>query len=173
MSGGVSDQYRGRCYPYTCDLVNQKILFTVAEYSVTCFAMDAGIKKTVSGLTGYLECPNFDDFCNKARKICPNWCSKQGFCTGGICNCYITDTVAYSGEDCSISTCSESQFYNPVTKTCVSVCPDGRYGNKFSRTCMPCSGCSKCRDEPHICTGCASIGGVTYYFVNETSQCVT
>ena len=47
---GITSSYRGRCYKHTCDTANNKIVFTVGEYTITCFEIDAGIKKTVSGL---------------------------------------------------------------------------------------------------------------------------
>lgn len=126
-------------------------------------------------MQGYIECPTFSDFCVDSRKFCPNWCSQHGFCTRGVCNCYFDDTVVYSGDDCSISTCtSTSQFYDPTTSSCTTACSSGTYANTQSRTCMPCSSdCGNCRDEPTICTTCLSTPEVPKYYDETTDSCVS
>ena len=35
---GITSDYRGRCYPYVCDLDVNKITFTVGSYSIICFS---------------------------------------------------------------------------------------------------------------------------------------
>lgn len=80
-----------------------------------------------------------------SRKLCKNWCSQNGFCTRGICNC----NPGYSGEDCSSNICSVGQYYIATNNSCVSGaslnCPDGTYANKYDSTCLSCSSsCTKC-----------------------------
>jgi hypothetical protein len=50
-----------RCYPYVCD--TSSIVFTIGSYSITCLSSQAGVMKTLSALTGYLTCPDYNDFC--------------------------------------------------------------------------------------------------------------
>ncbi len=90
-------------------------------------------------MQGYLECPNFVDFCPQSRKICPNWCSQNGFCTRGVCNCYSDNTVTYSGIDCSQTSCvAANNFFDPTTSSCVATCPSGYYANTRSKACLRC-----------------------------------
>ena len=117
----------------------------------------------------------FEDFCTDSRRFCPNWCSQNGFCTRGICNCYADETVIYSGEDCSISACASlSDFYDPQTGLCSPSCNTGYYANPSSRTCLPCdSTCGNCRDEPQICTTCLSTPENPQYFDTVGLNCVS
>ena len=83
----IPDQVRGRCYPFVCHANNNSIQFTVGTYTLFCLSSEEGTQKTISALNGYLECPVFESFCTQSRKLCPNWCSQNGFCTRGVCNC--------------------------------------------------------------------------------------
>lgn len=145
---------QSRCYPYVCHN-NGTIVFTVGVNMIVCLSTDYGVNKTLAGLSGYLTCPDFEAFCEISRKTCPNWCSQNGFCTRGICNC----RSGYSGESCNISSCTTSTtFYNPSNNTCMTICPSGTYGNAYAFTCMKCdSTCSECVREPTVCTSC--VGG--------------
>lgn len=120
---GVSEKYRSRCYPYTC--LGTSIRFTIDTNTIICTNLEEGVQKTLSSLDGYLECPNYDDYCKDSRKICPNWCSQNGFCTRGICNCY----PGFYGEDCSKTICTTGQYYDESTSTCVASCPSNTYEN--------------------------------------------
>ena len=141
---GVSDVYRGRCYPYVC--TDTSIEITVGVTTIECSYSptdEAGTQKTINSLNGYLECPIYESFCEQSRKICPNWCSKNGFCTRGICNCY----TGYYGKDCSKTSCNVGQYYDENAQTCVASCPSGTYENEYSRACLECdSSCTECRD---------------------------
>ena len=127
---GISDLYRGRCYPYICYATY--IEFTVGLNIVTCQDNEGGVQKTINSLNGYLKCPVYEEFCEQSRKICPNWCSQNGFCTRGVCNCY----TGYYGDDCSKTMCTTGQYYDESTETCVDNCPSGQYENQFSRACL-------------------------------------
>jgi hypothetical protein len=135
-TSSFSSNSKSRCYEYTCDYTSgsEYIQFKIATYTVNCLKTEEGVQKTNSALAGYLECPNFDDFCVDSRKTCKNWCSQNGFCTQGICNCY----TGFSGEDCSVTICSTTTFYNPADGTCIASCPTKTYQNIYSRTCLPC-----------------------------------
>lgn len=128
-----------RCYPYVCGTTS--IVFTIGSYSITCQSSDAGTQKTLASMTGSLTCPIFSDFCSHTRKTCLNWCSKNGFCMGGVCNCL----PGYYGSDCSKTTCSSGQYYDSTTSSCVTVCPSNYYQNIYSRSCLKCaSTCQEC-----------------------------
>jgi len=128
-----------RCYPYKCNTAN--ITFTIGSYSITCLSTEGGTSKTLSSMTGTLICPDFSSFCLHTRKTCSNWCSQNGYCMGGVCNCL----SGYYGSDCSKTQCTSGTFYDPTTSTCVSVCPSKYYQNIYSRSCEPCdSSCQQC-----------------------------
>jgi hypothetical protein len=104
-------------------------------------------------LNGTLKCPSFTDFCINSRKLCPNWCNQQGFCMGGVCNCL----NGFSGPDCSIKICTANQFYDTLSKTCVSnsACPLGYYANIYDSTCEKCfQNCTSCINLPNNCQSC-------------------
>lgn len=125
-------------------------------------------------MQGYIECPIYDDFCTNSRKICPNWCSQNGVCTRGICNCYSNSTVTYSGADCSVTTCTVANtYYHAATSSCVGSCPPGYYVNIESRACLACSStCNQCRNEATICTSCQSTPSHPQYFYAAANTCV-
>jgi leishmanolysin len=129
-----------RCYPYVCNPTN--IIFTIGSYSITCLSTDpAGTQKTLSSMTGTLTCPDFASFCQHTRITCPNWCSQNGYCMAGVCNCL----PGYYGSDCSQTQCTSGTYYNPTNSTCVTVCPNKYYQNKYSQSCAPCSSaCQQC-----------------------------
>ncbi len=58
---------------------------------------DTLISKPLPGNQGSLICPDYIKFCSNSRKLCPNWCNQNGFCTRGVCNC----KLGFSGADCS------------------------------------------------------------------------
>ena len=151
---GLDTNLQSRCYPYVC-YDNNAIKFTIGSNNILCSPTDGGTNKTLSGFAGTLTCPDYQSFCWMSRKTCPNWCSQNGFCTRGVCNCL----AGYSGEDCSKTICTTStQKYNPGTTACVTSCPSSTYSNAYSFTCMPCYNCSQCVGEPTVCTSC--VGGV-------------
>lgn len=138
---GITDKYRGRCYPYQCKTAS--IDFYIDSNTITCLNTDEGVQKTLGTLSGYLQCPKFTDFCTQSRKICSKWCSQNGYCTRGICNCL----PGYYGADCSRTICTTGQYFDETTSTCVSACPSGTYMNKYSIACLPChTSCQQCRD---------------------------
>ena len=118
-----------RCYPYTCGV--NSIVFTVGTSTITCLSSETGVQKTLSSMTGVLTCPIFSAFCTNTRKTCPSWCSQNGYCMAGVCNCL----PGYYGSACSITTCSTGTYYDSTTSTCVSTCPSGYYQNVYSRSC--------------------------------------
>ena len=93
---GVIGNLQGRCYQYLC-YSNYTIKFQFSSGNAAkflyCYPNDTLTNKTINGLFGQLTCPDFKDFCKNSRKLCINWCSQHGYCTGGICNC----DVGYSG----------------------------------------------------------------------------
>ena len=140
-----------RCYPSECGV--STITFTIGTNIIVCSSTDEGRQITINSFTGYLECPNFADFCIRRRKTCSNWCSQNGFCMGGICNCI----DGYYGADCSQTSCTTGTFYDPIAQTCNSVCPSRYYQNKYDFSCQKCDAiCQQCFQEPTICTGCIS-----------------
>lgn len=95
----------------------------------------------------------FADFCTESRKTCPNWCSQNGYCMGGVCNCI----AGYYGDNCGQTICTSGTFYDPTTTSCVATCPSAYYANSWNDACEPCdSSCQECFGEPTICTGCVS-----------------
>jgi len=125
-----------RCYPYVCG--TSSITFTIGSNTVVCLSSEAGNQKTINSFTGYIICPNFNDFCTLSRKTCSKWCSQNGYCTDGVCNCY----TGYSGADCSQTICTVSgTYYNQATNSCVTTCPSGTFQNAYSRACQACVGC--------------------------------
>ena len=80
---------------------------------------------------------------------------------GGICNCY----TGYYGTDCTQTSCTPGQFFNPVDSTCGANCPTGYYTNIYSKSCEACqSPCSECLGSPTICVGCATVNGAIQFF---------
>ena len=94
-------------------------------------ASEAGTAKTLSALVGSLTCPDYTAFCTLSGKTCNNFCNQNGFCMGGVCNCY----TGYYGSDCSQTSCTAGQFFNPVDSTCGTNCPSGYYTNIYSDSC--------------------------------------
>ena len=98
-------------------------------------------------------------------KTCSNFCNQNGYCMGGVCNCY----TGYYGSDCSQTSCTTGQYFNPVDSTCGTNCPTGYYSNIYSRSCELCqSPCSECLGSPTNCVGCSSVGGNPQYFYNNS-----
>jgi len=125
----LSSTLTSRCYPYSCG--TSSVTFTIGSYTITCQSAEAGVQKTLSAMTGTLTCPDFAAFCTNTRKTCSNWCSKNGYCMGGVCNCL----SGYYGTDCSKTSCTTNTFYDSTTLTCVAICPSGYYSNTYSRSC--------------------------------------
>lgn len=95
--------------------------------------------------------------------MCPNFCNQNGYCTGGVCNCY----DGYYGSDCSKTICTAGQYYDPTNNSCNNTCPSGYYTNKFSGSCEQCKApCSECMNSATNCIGCQTINGVIQYFYN-------
>ena len=123
-------------------------------------------------MSGYLTCPSFTSFCTMSRKTCQNYCNQNGYCMGGVCNCF----TGYYGADCSRTSCTSGQYYDPASASCVSTCSSGYYANTFSRSCQPCqSPCGQCLGTPTTCVGCGAVNGVPQYFYNSNcySTCPT
>lgn len=130
------------------------------------------MQKTLSALAGYITCPIYTSFCTISQKTCTNFCNQNGFCMGGVCNCY----TGYYGNDCTQTSCTTGQFYDPVGSTCGTNCPTGYYTNIYSRSCEACQApCSECIGSPTNCAGCAILNGNVQYFYNGTcySACPT
>ena len=125
----LSSTLTSRCYPYTCNPAN--ITFKIGTNTITCLNTDGGKSQNVSSMAGQLICPDFTSFCSRSRKTCANWCSQNGYCMGGVCNCL----AGYYGSDCSKSYCTAGTYYDPTTSQCVSVCPNKYYQNVYSRSC--------------------------------------
>lgn len=93
---------------------------------------------------GSITCPNIKRFCKNQRLLCPNWCSNNGFCTNGVCNC----KEGYAGTDCSLTSCvTASYIYNTAETACIdpTTCTGAFYADKFNKVCMPCfSKCATC-----------------------------
>ncbi len=87
-------------------------------------------------MVGTITCPNIKRFCKNQRLLCPNFCSNNGFCTNGICNC----KAGMAGKDCSKTECSNSQIYSTDESSCIinSSCTGAFYVDIFNKVCMPC-----------------------------------
>ena len=169
-TGGVGGNLQSRCYPYACN--PNSITFTIGTYTLTCLPSEAGSPKTLSSLTGSFTCPNYTAYCTMSRKTCSSFCSQNGYCMGGVCNCY----PGYSGSDCSKITCSTVQYYDSASNSCIANCPpsSGYYNNQFSFSCLPCQApCSLCLNSPTYCTACLPNynGTVQYYYSHACSSC--
>lgn len=163
-SVALPDTVQSRCYPYLCNPTN--ITFTIGTNRIICGIGENGTVKTLSSMTGYLICPVYSQFCTNSRKTCPNWCSQNGYCMGGICNCI----TGYYGDDCSQISCTAGTFYDSISRQCVTVCPSGYYQNSFNSACNKCaSSCQQCYGEPTICTGCISTANNPQY--NYSGNC--
>lgn len=125
----LSSTLTSRCYPYVCS--SSSIVFSIGSYSITCLSSESGVQKTLSAMTGSLVCPIFSEFCSVTRKTCVSWCSQNGYCMGGVCNCL----PGYYGVDCSQTMCSSGTYYDSTSSSCVTVCPSGYYQNIYSRSC--------------------------------------
>jgi len=160
----LSSNLQSRCYPFVCN--TNSITFTIGTYSVICLSSEAGQSKTLSGLSGYLTCPSYTSYCSVSRKTCSSFCNQNGYCMGGVCNCY----TGYYGKDCSKTVCSSGQYFDPVSNNCLSSCPpsSGYYSNVFSSSCEAClSPCSQCATIPTNCLAClSSVNGVVQYLYN-------
>jgi hypothetical protein len=155
----LSNKLTSRCYPYSCGA--SSVTFTIGTYSITCLSSEAGTPKTLSAMTGSLTCPDFAAFCSNTRKTCASWCSQNGYCMAGVCNCL----PGYYGVDCSKTMCSVGAYYDPTTSTCVSTCPSRYYQNIYSHSCEACaSTCQQCYGQPTTCTGCISTAQNPQYF---------
>ncbi|EAR98414.2 leishmanolysin family protein (macronuclear) [Tetrahymena thermophila SB210] len=92
ISGTVKEQ--GLCYNYTCNNANQ-VIIQVGNNTVTCSQNNQIV--TSPKMNGSLKCPEkLDQFCNY-KKVCPNFCSSNGYCVNGICKCI----AGFKGVDCS------------------------------------------------------------------------
>ncbi|KAL4478294.1 hypothetical protein ABPG72_009530 [Tetrahymena utriculariae] len=90
----VSINEQGLCYNYTCNSANQ-VVIQVGSNQVTCSQNNQVV--TIPNWRGSLKCPEkLDQFCNY-KKVCPNFCSSNGYCDNGVCKC-IAD---FKGVDCS------------------------------------------------------------------------
>jgi proprotein convertase subtilisin/kexin type 5 len=138
-----------RCYEYNCSSDNTQILIKIGSNTYTCTT--AGTTFVVSGMSGSVTCPSPTDFCTNRRIFCPDFCSGNGYCMGGICNC----KTGFAGASCSITSCSSTQYYHSVSGTCVGTCPSGTFANVFNKNCDACkSPCTDCAVTPDACTAC-------------------
>ena len=83
----LSSNLQSRCYPYVCNSSNNAIVFTIGTFTITCLNNEADVRKTLSGLAGYLTCPSYASFCTMSRKTCSGFCNQNGFCMNAVCNC--------------------------------------------------------------------------------------
>ncbi|EAR98413.2 leishmanolysin family protein (macronuclear) [Tetrahymena thermophila SB210] len=90
----VSINEQGLCYNYTCNSANQ-VIIQVGSNQVTCSQNNQVV--TIPNWRGSLKCPEkLDQFCNY-KKVCPNFCSSNGYCDNGVCKCI----SGFKGADCS------------------------------------------------------------------------
>ena len=80
------------CLKYACQPHQNlggvyKLKVSVGSHDVICAS--EGETKTVKGYSGYLSCPNPQEFCEKwVKKYCQNGCNGRGDCINGTCACY-------------------------------------------------------------------------------------
>ena len=87
-----------RCYHYKL-ITHQEVSVLSLADSVYCWqsADEIGINKTLTGYFGGVLCPNYP-VAELETLHCTNWCSGNGLCYAGRCNCHGN----YSSEDCSV-----------------------------------------------------------------------
>ncbi|EGR26888.1 leishmanolysin family protein, putative [Ichthyophthirius multifiliis] len=91
-----SNKLQGKCYQHYCQHNSQQLIIQVGNQKVICTKNQAQMQ--VDGYNGYIQCPeNIQEFCN-FKKFCPNYCSANGYCLKGQCNC----DKGFYGSDCSL-----------------------------------------------------------------------
>ncbi|EGR26887.1 leishmanolysin family protein, putative [Ichthyophthirius multifiliis] len=84
----------GNCYKYECSSNGQQVFIFVGQEKLICKKKLEKI--TVKGYDGYVICPeNIQEFC-MYKKICPGFCSKNGYCLKNQCQCM----KGFFGNDC-------------------------------------------------------------------------
>jgi hypothetical protein len=121
----------------------------------SAYALYQGTRTLVEGL---IRAPaSLMDYCI-SQQICPNLCSKNGYCLGGVCHCL----PGFRAEDCSVS--CPALFLrgedNPYEITCVDRCPEATYLDKFglmTSSAQPISllECKRCDKK---CESCKETG---------------
>ncbi|EGR26907.1 leishmanolysin family protein, putative [Ichthyophthirius multifiliis] len=87
-------QVLGCCYKYECSSNGQQVTIWVGSKKVVCTKNLENM--SVKGYTGQIQCPeNIALFCG-FKKFCPNFCSGNGYCLNGKCQC----SKKYFGQDC-------------------------------------------------------------------------
>ncbi|EGR32693.1 leishmanolysin family protein, putative [Ichthyophthirius multifiliis] len=87
---------QGLCYKYNCSSNGQQVTIHVGKQKVVCKKNFEHMR--VKEYDGHIVCPkNIEQFC-KFKKICPNFCSSNGYCLQNKCVC----SKGYFGNDCSL-----------------------------------------------------------------------
>jgi len=87
------------CFKYSCSGSGSgtELSIHLGSKTVVC---DVEGKKTVSGYSGAIDCPDPLTFCSTVGvKACPRNCMGRGSCNGGTCSCY----SGYKGADCALN----------------------------------------------------------------------
>ncbi|EGR26906.1 leishmanolysin family protein, putative [Ichthyophthirius multifiliis] len=91
-----NQKIEGNCYEYECDSKRQQLTIWVGKIKKVC--KNNLDKLEFEGYQGYIQCPkNISEFCS-FKKLCPGFCSGNGYCLKNTCNC----ADEYAGNDCSI-----------------------------------------------------------------------
>jgi len=86
------------CFKYTCSGSGSSTVLklNVGKSTVTCSAEG---KKSVSGYSGTIDCPDPLTFCNTVgKKYCPRNCLGKGTCVNNVCQC----KSGFKGVDCGL-----------------------------------------------------------------------
>ena len=97
----------------------------------------------------------------------PNACL---MCDANCVACFGTSTNCTQASGCKVN-----NFFNNATNSCVSVCPNGTFGNVVTKFCENCaSGCALCYGPALTqCTKCMAVSSTNYYLKLNLDQCST
>ena len=100
-----STSTKPRCYRTSCKSTYLEIsVKTTSGSFVKVVCPKGGGRKSVSGFSGTITCPPFDERCGKAKTTtaCPSNCNGRGACgSNGKCNC----NFGYKGSACELRNC--------------------------------------------------------------------
>lgn len=151
-----SGAVRALCYNVTCS--DTVATVTLGTTKIAC-PVEGGQLTSISGFTGYLNCPKFSELCG--TRPCINGCWGAGRCVNGVCQC----DSGYSGVDCSITCDTSCKQCSGTGSTQCLACNTGGTLDVASGvcsycdvTCATCSGtaanqCLTCTENASVISG--------------------